>query len=235
MDRIGTKAIRLLLVDDHRLVREGIRSLLQRIDGMEVVAEASDGREALERIKSHHPDVLLLDIGMKGMNGLETAARAAREFPNVHVMVLSMHAHEEYVSQALQAGVSGYILKDSGSSELEMAIRAVGRGEKYLTPAISRHVIDDYLQRMGNETRMINLLTPRQREVLQLIAEGNTTKEIAAVLQVGVKTVETHRAKLMERANIHDIAGLVRFAIRLGLVHAEAWDITGVNSRSATE
>jgi len=222
VDRIETRAIRVLLVDDHRLVREGIRGLLQHIEGIAVVAEASDGREALELIQSHHPDVMLLDIGMKGMNGLEAAARAARHFPNLHVMVLSMHSHEEYVSQALRTGVSGYMLKDSGISELEAAIRAVARGEKYLAPAISRHVIDDYLQRMGDETRMIDLLTPRQREVLQLIAEGKTTKEIASILQVGVKTVETHRGKLMERANIHDIAGLVRFAIRLGLVSAGA-------------
>ena len=216
------KPIRIVLADDHLLLREGLRSLLQQLAGIEIVAEANDGREALELIKVYQPDIRLTDIGMKGMNGLEAAARAALEAPQVRVVVLSMHAHEEYVAQALKAGVVGYVLKDSGSSELELAIRSVVRGEKYLTPVISRHVIDQYLQRMGGESRAIDLLTPRQREILQLIAEGKTSKEIAGILQVGIKTVETHRAQLMDRLKIHDIAGLVRYAIRLGMVTLEA-------------
>lgn len=208
------KSIRVVLADDHRLLREGLRAVLQSLDGIEVVGEAADGREALALVKTQQPDILLTDIGMKGMNGLEAAARVAKEYPHVRVIILSMHDHEEYVWQALQAGVAGYLLKDSGTAEVELAILAVARGESYLTPAVSKHVIDDYIRRVGGDCRSIDLLTPRHREVLQLIAEGNTTKEIARILHLGVKTVETHRSQLMERLNIHDVAGLVRYAVR---------------------
>jgi DNA-binding NarL/FixJ family response regulator len=215
------KPIRVVVAEDHALVRAGICSLLEKLPGVEVVGEAADGREALELLKTQAPHVALLDISMPGMNGLEAAARAARRFPATRVILLSMHANEEYVHRALKAGVAGYLLKDSGTAELELAVRAVARGETFLSPAISKQVISDYVRRTGAETTSLEALTPRQREILQLIAEGHTTKEIAKKLDLGVKTVETHRAALMTRLDIHDVAGLVRYAIRVGLVNSE--------------
>lgn len=185
-----SKPIRIVIADDHRLLREGLCGLLAKLETVEVVAEASDGRQALALVKTHQPDILLTDIGMKGMNGLEAAQRVIKEYPHVRVIVLSIHAHEEYVWQALQAGVSGYLLKDSSIAELEFAIAAVSRGETYLTPAISKHVVDDYIRRVGGDNSPSGRLTPRHREILQLIAEGNTTKGIANTLHLGVKTVE---------------------------------------------
>jgi DNA-binding NarL/FixJ family response regulator len=220
--------IRVLLADDHNLVRAGIRSLIQGLSGIEVIAEASDGREALSLIEIHRPDVVLMDIAMSGLNGLEATARVVRDFPDVRVIILSMHANEEYVWQALRSGASGYLLKDAGTAELELAIKAVARGETYLSPPISKHVIDDYIQRVGGKVDKEKLegplserLTQRQREILQLIAEGHTTQAIAQELNISVKTVETHRMQLMERLDIHDIAGLVRYAIRIGLVRPD--------------
>jgi DNA-binding NarL/FixJ family response regulator len=215
------KPIRVLLADDHALVRAGIRALVQNIEGVEVVGEAVDGREALSAIKRHQPDLVLMDISMAGLNGLEAASRVARDFPNVRVIILSAHSNEEYVCQALRAGASGYLLKDAGTSELDLAIKAVARGETYLSPGVSKHVIADYLRRTGGESGALELLTPRQREILQLIAEGQTTKQIANTLHISVKTVETHRTQLMERLDIHDVAGLVRFAVRMGLVKTD--------------
>ncbi len=215
------KSIRMLLADDHTLVRAGIRSLIQSIPGIQVVAEAGDGREALTLIEAHQPDVALLDIAMPGLNGLEVAAQVADNFPYVRVMILSMHATEEYVLRALRAGAAGYLLKDADTSELELAIKAVTRGETYLSPAVSKHVTE-YVRRVGEEAHStLDRLTPRQREVLQLVAEGHTTQEIARIMGLSVKTVETHRTQLMERLNIHDIAGLVRYAVREGLVILE--------------
>jgi DNA-binding NarL/FixJ family response regulator len=218
------KTFRVLVADDHALVRAGFRSLLQGIPGVEIVAEAGDGREALRLIEAHQPNLVLMDIAMPGLNGLEAAARVADQFPYVRVIILSMHANEEYVLQALQAGAAGYLLKDANTAELELAVSAVARGETYLCPQVSKQVIADYLQRLdqageiGLETGPNARLTPRQREVLQLIAEGHTTQQIARILGVSVKTAETHRAQLMDRLDIHDIAGLVRYAIRMGLV-----------------
>jgi len=212
------KPIRVLLADDHTLVRAGIRSLLENMEGIEVIAEASDGRDALRLVRAHRPDVVLMDIAMPGLNGLEAAARIAKKFPNVRVIILSMHVNEEYVLQALRAGAAGYMVKGADAAELEIAIRAVARGETYLSPMVSKHVVTDYIQRISGETSPLELLTPRQREVLQLIAEGYSTKKIARTLKISVKTVETHRMQLMERLDIHDIAGLVRYAIRIGLV-----------------
>ena len=212
------KPIRVLLADDHTLVRAGIRSLLENMEGIEVIAEAGDGREALRLVTTHRPDVVLMDIAMPGLNGLEAAARIAKKFPNVRVVILSMHVNEEYVLQALRAGAAGYMVKGADAAELEIAIRAVARGETYLSPMVSKHVVTDYIQRISGETSPLELLTPRQREVLQLIAEGYSTKKIARTLKISVKTVETHRMQLMERLDIHDIAGLVRYAIRIGLV-----------------
>ncbi len=210
--------IRILLADDHTLVRAGIRSLLTNMEGIEVIAEASDGREALRLVRAHRPDVVLMDIAMPGLNGLEAATRIAKKFPHVRVIILSMHVSEEYVLQALRAGAAGYMVKGADAAELEIAIRAVARDETYLSPTVSKHVVTDYIQRISGETTSLELLTPRQREVLQLISEGNSTRKIASTLKISVKTVETHRMQLMERLDIHDIAGLVRYAIRVGLV-----------------
>ena len=213
--------IRVVLADDHRLLREGLCTTLHNLGGIDVVGEAADGREALDLVKTHRPDILLTDIGMKGMNGLEAAARVAKDYPHVRVIILSMHGHEEYVLRALEFGVSGYLLKDAGSAEVKLAILAVARGETYLTPAVSKHVIDNYISRVGGASQTIERLTQRHREVLQLIAEGNTTKEMAKILYLGVKTVESHRSQLMHRLNIHDIAGLVRYAVRHRIIDVQ--------------
>jgi len=220
--------IRILLADDHALVRAGIRSLLQNIGEVEVVAEADDGREALKLVASLQPDIVLMDIAMPNLNGLEAAARVAKEFPNVRVIILSMYANEEYVLQSLRAGAAGYLLKGARAAELELAVASVARGGTYLSPAASKHVIVDYVQRAGgdavpnqDERNPAERLTSRQREILQLIAEGHSTKEIAHTLNISVKTAESHRTQLMERLGIHDIAGLVRYAIRAGLIDPE--------------
>jgi len=213
-------ALRVLLADDHALVRAGMRSLLRDIEGVEVVGEAADGAQALALAERERPDVVLLDIAMKGMNGLEAAARLRELHPGIKVIILSMHASEEYVLQALRAGAAAYLIKDSATAELEIALRSVMRGETYLSPAISRQVVEGYVQRVGAGTGE-DPLTPRQREVLKRIAEGRSTKEIAFDLGLSVKTVETHRAQIMERVGIRDVAGLVRYAMRTGLVPPE--------------
>ena len=211
----------VLMADDHSLIRIGVRTLVEQLGGMEVVGEASDGRMALEMIKKHYPDLVLMDIGMAGMNGLEATARVTKDFPGVKVIILSMHATEEYVWQALRAGACGYLLKDSGLSELELAINAVMKGEMYLTPTVNKKVIMDYLERLDTDQTPIERLTRRQREILQLIAEGNTVKEIAWELNLSVKTIETHRSQLMDRLDIHDVAGLVRYAMRMGIIEPD--------------
>ena len=212
--------LRVLLVDDHALVRAGMRSLLQDLPDVEVVAEAGDGAEALAAAERERPDVVLMDIAMKGMNGLEAAARLRERLPEVKVIILSMHTSEEYVLLALRAGAAAYLIKDSATSELERALKCVMRGETYLSPAISRQMVDGYVQRVGASAGP-EPLTPRQREVLKRIAEGRSTKEIAFELNLSVKTVETHRAQIMERLGIRDVAGLVRYAMRAGLVPPE--------------
>jgi DNA-binding NarL/FixJ family response regulator len=212
--------LRVLLADDHALVRAGMRSLLRDIAGVEVVGEAADGAEALALAAREKPDAVLLDIAMKGMGGLEAAARFREQHPGVKVIILSMHASEEYVLQALRAGAAAYLIKDSATAELELALKSVMRGETYLSPAISRQVVEGYVQRMGAGAP-VDPLTPRQREVLKGIAEGRSTKRIAADLGLSVKTVETHRAQVMERLGIRDVAGLVRYAMRTGLVPPE--------------
>ena len=213
--------IRVLVADDHALFRAGVRKLLQSFEGVEVVGEAGDGQEALELSGAQRPDVLLMDIGMPRLNGVEAAARLTREGSRPRVIILSMHTSEEHVLRAIRAGAAGYLLKDAKPPELEAAVRAVARGEIYLSPAISRYVVED-VRRGGAESGPLDRLTPRQREVLQLIAEGNTTKAIASRLGLSVKTVETHRAQLMERLDVHDVAALVRLAVRLGLVESES-------------
>jgi len=213
---------KILLVDNHTLVRAGIRALLEQIPNVLVVGEAGDGREALKLVEQYRPHLVFMDITMPVMNGLEATVRVVKEFPGTRVVMLSVHTDEEYVLQALRAGAAGYLLKDAGRAELEIAVAAVARGETYLSPAVSRHVVGDYVRRTGSGLEgRLETLTPRQREILQLIAEGKSTKEIASILDVSVKTVETHRSQLMERLDIHDVAGLVRYAIRTGVVTAD--------------
>jgi DNA-binding NarL/FixJ family response regulator len=215
------KPLRILLAEDHTLVRAGIRALLESLENVEVVAEASDGREALQLTAAHRPDILLMDITMKGLNGLEAAARLARERSTTRVVILSMHGDQVYVRQALQAGAAGYLLKGSDLAELELALRAVMRGDTYLSPSVSKGLVGNLLAGKAPAANPLDELTPRQREILQLVAEGRTTKEIANHLDLSVKTVETHRAQLMERLDIHDVPGLVKFAIRVGLTQAD--------------
>jgi DNA-binding NarL/FixJ family response regulator len=212
--------IRVMLADDHDLVRAGVRSLLEKMTDIEVVAEAGDGHQALELTKKLLPDVVLMDVAIPGLNGLEALARITKEFPAVKVIILSMHANEEYVLQALRAGACGYLVKDAAVAELELAVRAVTRGETHLSSRISKRVIANYLERMG-EGPLREELTPRQREIVQLIAEGKSTKDIAFLLKISVKTVEAHRAQLMARLGIHEVVGLVRYAMRMGLVPPE--------------
>jgi len=219
------KPIKVILVDDHSLVRAGIRSLIQNISGVEVIAEANNGRDAIRLIDELIPDLVLLDIAMPELNGLEVISRISKDNLITRVIILSMHTNEEYVVQALKAGAAGYLLKDSAPNELEIAVNAVMRGETYLSPAISKHVVDNYLRRISDVSAekekgpdIFKQLTSRQREILQLIAEGNSTKEIANKLNVSIKTVETHRMQLMDRIGIHDVAGLVRYAIRMGII-----------------
>jgi DNA-binding NarL/FixJ family response regulator len=213
--------MRILLADDHALVRAGIRSLLEKIPGVEVAGEASNGREAIELIRGKRPDLVLMDIAMKELGGLEALPRITKNFPSVKVIILSAHANEEYVIRALRSGAAGYMLKDAATLELELAINSVTQGKTYLSPSISRTVIDSYLERVGSLSSPIEQLTARQREILQLIAEGKNTKEIASTLEVSVKTVEAHRLQLMARLDIHDVPGLVRYAIRSGLVSSD--------------
>jgi DNA-binding NarL/FixJ family response regulator len=212
------KPTRVLLVDDHALVRAGIRELLQKIGGVVVVAEAGEGPQALALVPSTRPDVMLLDVAMKGLTGLEVTQRMAKLHPDVKVIILSMHANLEYVLHALRSGARGYLLKDAATAELQLALQAVQAGYTYLSPAISSEVVDSYLGRIGAPPSPLAKLTPRQREILEHIAEGRSTKEMAHTLSVSVKTVETHRAQLMARLGIHDVAGLVRFALRAGLI-----------------
>jgi DNA-binding NarL/FixJ family response regulator len=213
--------IRILLADDHALVRAGLRALINEMPGMQVVGEAEDGSDALRLIGELHPDVALVDISMPRLNGLEVAARASAEYPGTHVVMLSMHAYEEYVHRALVAGAAGYLLKDSDRGELEQALRCVARGQTWLSPSISKSVVDALVRGDKPAGGPFEILSPRQREILQLIAEGRSTKEIAAHLGLSIKTVETHRTELMERLGIHGVAGLVRYAIRTGIVRVE--------------
>jgi len=214
-------AIRVLLADDHTLVRNGIRALLERMQGVLVVAEAADGREALALIEANRPNVALLDINMPGLNGIATADEVRKRFPATHVIILSIHAAGDFVSQALRAGASGYLPKDATAMELELAIRTVLSGQTYLSPRVSRELVDRFIRGASAGQSPLELLTPRQREILQLIAEGHSTKKIASLLRVSVKTVESHRALLMDRLGIHDIAGLTLFAARAGLVEPD--------------
>jgi DNA-binding NarL/FixJ family response regulator len=217
--------MRVLLADDHHLVRAGIRALLQSLSDVEIVAEAGDGQEALAALVRTKPEIALVDISMPGLNGLELAQRAAREAPETRLVILSVHGDASHVAQALRAGAKGYLVKDAAADELPILLRSVMRGETYLSPSISRHVVEGFLGRASASSEESpekpELLTSRQREILQLVAEGRSTKDVANLLGLSVKTVETHRAQIMERLDIHDLAGLVRYAVRAGLVSPE--------------
>lgn len=212
MDRI-----RVLIADDHTLVRAGIRSLLEKLPDILVLAEASNGREVMRLVDEHQPQIVLMDIAMPELNGIEATRQLSERHFNVRAIILSIHSEEEHVYQALRAGASGYLLKGTSIEELGLAIRSVARGEIFLSPKVSRPVIDEYIRRT-HASRPGDNLSARQRQVLQLIAEGKTVKQVALELGISVKTVETHRSQLMDRLNIHDVAGLVRYAIKMGLV-----------------
>jgi|KBSSwiStaDraftv2_1062776.scaffolds.fasta_scaffold16500_3 DNA-binding NarL/FixJ family response regulator len=214
--------IRVLLADDHKLFRAGIRSLLQTLDDIEVVAEAGDGREALRLAAAHRPDVVLMDIMMPNLNGLDAAARIAHAYPHTRVIMLSMSADEDSVLKTLRAGAVGYLVKTADPAELELAIRAAMRGEKFLSSAVSEHVVSVCLNRLDKEQTSLERLTRRQREVLQLVAESHTTKDIAKRLEISTKTAEAYRGELMRALDIHDIASLTRYAIRTGLVSLDS-------------
>jgi len=213
--------IRLLLAEDHTLMRAGIRALLAGLPDVQVVGEASTGPEALTLAESLKPDLVLLDISMPELNGLEVASRLIKSEPTRRIIFLSMHTDAVYVRRALQAGASGYLVKGADVPELSLAIRAVMRGESYLSPAVSKDLIGEIRRSDTREVTPLEMLTPRQREILQLVTEGHGTKDIARRLDLSVKTVEAHRSELMERLDIHDLPGLVRFAIRHGLTSSD--------------
>lgn len=227
-------SIRIVLVDDHSLVRAGLRALVEKLPGVEVVGEANDGREAVKLVETLGPDLVLMDLAMRGLNGVEATARIVRASPKTKVIVVSVHTDPQSVLAAIDAGAAGYMSKDASVAELDVAVRAVARGGTFLSPTISRHVIDDYRRRLEPgtgpepavepgtaERALLARITPRQREILQLLAEGASSRKMSRTLGLSIKTIETHRAQLMQRLDIHDVAGLVRFAIRAGLVRAD--------------
>ncbi len=215
------KPINILLADDHTLVRQGIRRLLEEQPDFEVVGEAADGREAVAETARLQPDVILMDIAMPGMSGLEATEIIKQRFPKIQVLLLTVHDDEEYLFRALKVGASGYVLKEAEATELVLAIEAAHRGEVFLSPSVTRRLVHDYLRRVGEgadeERQRLEELTERQREVLQLIAEGYTTQEIAAKLVISPYTVQTHRQNIMRKLNLHNRAELIKYAMRHGL------------------
>lgn len=210
--------MKVLIADDHNLLRAGLAVLIANIPGVEAVWEAADGREALRAVKERHPDIAIMDIDMPSLNGLDATERIRETAPDTKVLILSMHTKEEFVAQALKAGASGYLFKGAATDELAKALKVIDGGQFYLSPSISRQVVDVVLH---GKPGGLDLLSTRQREILQLIAEGHTTRAIADMLHLSNKTVDAHRAEIMKRLDIHEVAGLVRFAIRKGLVKAE--------------
>lgn len=211
--------IRILIADDHALVRAGIRALVEKIEGVSVVAEAGKGSEAKDLITNLRPDLVLLDITMPDGNGFDVLLHIQRNLPQIRVIVLTVHEAGEYAIRALKEGAAGFLPKSAASTELEQAIHTVVKGGRYISPETSQKTVLEFGK--GTKKDQLEALSPRQREVLRLIAEGRTTKQIAQTLKISVKTVETHRAQLMERLDIHDVAGLVRYAIIVGLIQVE--------------
>jgi DNA-binding NarL/FixJ family response regulator len=210
-----SKRIRILLADDHAVVRQGFKMILGAHPDMEIIGEAGNGRDAVELAEQLKPDVVVMDVAMPELNGIEATRRLAESVPHARVVALSMHKDSVYVREILRAGARGYLLKDSVAADLVSAVRAVARGEGYLSPQVSNAVLDDYRRHVTNP---IDLLTSREREVLQMLAEGKTNKEIATVLNLSVYTVDAHRGRIMEKLNLHSINELVRFALRNGLI-----------------
>lgn len=215
------KPVRVLLADDHALVRAGIRALLNAIEGVEVIAESGNGLEALQLIQELHPDIALLDITMPGLSGFEVLAETTRQSPDLRVIVLTVHDAGEYAMQALRAGAAGFLPKSAAANELQEAIEAVCLGDTYVSGEVSRKALLEFSKGATGPGQLLARLTPRQREILTLIAEGKSTKDIGRTLYISAKTVESHRAQLMERLDIHEVAGLVRYAIKMGLVKVE--------------
>jgi DNA-binding NarL/FixJ family response regulator len=210
--------IRILLVDDHQMIRDGLRHLLKLQKDMDVLAEAEDGRSAVQLAGKLKPDVVILDVAMPDLNGIEAARQIRSLYPEVRIVALSMHSDRRFIAEMLKAGATGYLLKDSAFEELAQAVRTVAAGRTYLSPQITGSIVEDYVQRLPNgRDSVASILTPREREVLQLLAEGQSTKQIAGRLHVSVKTIETHRRQLMEKLNLHSVAELTKFAIREGL------------------
>jgi two-component system, NarL family, response regulator NreC len=212
---LAMKRTRILLVDDHALVRQGFKMILSAQADMEIVGEAGNGREAVQIAEELRPDVVVMDVAMPELNGIEATRRLLVSLPHTRVIALSMHRDSVYVRETLRAGARGYLLKDSPAGDLVTAVRSVASGESYLSPAVSNAVLDDYRRHVTNP---IDLLTTREREVLQMLAEGKTNKEIAVVLNLSVYTVDAHRGRIMEKLNVHSINELVRFAVRNGLI-----------------
>ncbi len=212
--------IKIVLVEDHTIVRKGVRALLEYEEDFEVLAEASDGREAVKKVEQFHPDVVLMDISMPRLNGLEATRQIKQRYPETSVLVLSMYETKEYIFQFLQAGASGYLVKHSAPKELIWAIRTVYQGNTYLSSSISKVVIEEYIQSAEKtiKNNHINTLTNREREVLQLIVEGNPSSQIAAILHISEKTVRTHRSNIMKKLEIHSIAELTQYAISKGII-----------------
>ncbi len=207
--------IRVVLADDHVLVRQGLKSLLER-EGFQVAGEASDGQEAVQQVVSLQPDVVVLDISMPILNGVDAARSLGKLAPKTKVILLTQHGEDQYISGALEAGVSGYVLKNQVANDLVRAIQQVSRGQVYLSPGVSAALMDAY---RSKSDKPADPLTPRERQVLQLIAEGKSTKDVAALLGISVKTAESHRTRLMQKLDIHETASLVRYAVRRGIVH----------------
>jgi two-component system, NarL family, response regulator NreC len=208
--------VRILLVDDHVLVRQGLKGLLER-EGFAVVGEASDGQEGLQQAKTVRPDIVVMDISMPTINGLSAACEIQKKFPKTKTVLLTQHDEKQYVTEALEAGVKGYVLKNQAGSDLLQALRQVSRGQVYLSPGVAQAVVESY---QSNGGKSGTHLTVRERQVLQLIAEGKSTKDIAAVLGISVKTAESHRTRLVQKLDIHETASLVRYAVRNGIVEA---------------
>jgi two-component system response regulator NreC len=213
-------SVRLLLVDDHAVVREGLRAVLEPGGEMRVAGEAAGGLEAIERFRELRPDLVLLDVGMPGMDGLAACRRIREEDPEARVLILTVHAEEQFFFEALRAGAHGYVLKRSTGNELRQAIRAVVGGRTWLSPELAGSLVEDFVGRAreGEDGRLLGVLSAREREVLKLVAEGHTNSEVAKLLSISVKTVQTHRAHAMEKLGLHERTGLVRYAIRTGLI-----------------
>jgi len=214
--------IKVLVADDHTILRQGIKALLDNQEGIEVIGEAKDGREALAIIEETLPDVILMDIAMPGLNGLEATRRIKKKFPRMKVLVLTMYTNEEYIFQILNAGANGYLVKETAFQDLISAIKAVYKNEAFMSPSISKKVINSYIKKaQDDEEKTCEILTTREREILQLIAEGHSSKKIAELLFISPKTVETHRTHIMDKLNIHNRTGLIKYAIRKGMVDVD--------------